>query len=125
MHQATAVSPQLESFIFNPQIEDSDIPFAFFGFRKVHVQEVRNQPDSCHLAALPDMELQLIARQLSFSDFVNFSATHTRHVSCLRSDSLIKEIFDRDTSMTLLLLERANNKAKYYLHGLTLNFEAV
>ncbi|WP_257284278.1 hypothetical protein [Endozoicomonas sp. SESOKO1] len=110
MHQTTAVSPQVESFILNPQIEDSDIPLAFFGFRKVHVQEVRSQPDTCYLEALPEEILQFIARKLSFSDFVNFSSTHTRNVACLRSESFIKKIFDSDESMKSLLAKRARNK---------------
>ena len=100
----SAVSPQVSSFILNTQIPDANIPIAFFGLRSVNIPDCK--PDQSNLAVLPDLVLESIALQMSFSDFVNFSATHTRNVSILRSDDLIKKIFDRDESMQELLLLR-------------------
>ncbi|WP_257293326.1 hypothetical protein [Endozoicomonas sp. YOMI1] len=104
MIQSSVVSPQVSSFILNTKIPDSDIPIGFFGLRSVNIPYCK--PDQSDIAVLPDSVLVSIASKMSFSDFVNFSATHTRNVSILRSDYLVKRIFDRDESMQELLLLR-------------------
>lgn len=112
MLQTSVVSPQVSSFILNTQIADSAIPKAFFGLRSVDVPDFEH--DESKLAVVSDQELGILTSQMSFSDFVNFSATNERNVSILRSDYLIKKIFDRDKSVQELLILRDLLKRSEY-----------